>query len=173
MPRNISIGTTEHIIAVLQRILFNVTPLAWYYCGRRKWDWRSFTPTTKPTCLFSCFITLRSTAYIASDLRDTAVQMWVRSPTTFVSCIARVITVSFGCASCFPTRLVFSQHPACLDEAILHGNTFNITKVWITWLFIAYSDGRWLYYQFSLHHFIHFSFKGWENVVVELGGENG
>ena len=24
--------------------------------------------------------------------------------------------------------------------------------VWRTWLFIAYSDGRWLYYQFSLPH---------------------
>ena len=24
---------------------------------------------------------------------------------------------------------------------------------WRTWLFIAYSDDRWLYYQFSLHHF--------------------
>ena len=36
-----------------------------------------------------------------------------------------------------------------------------------TWLFIAYSDGRWLYYQFSAISLIHFLFR-WENVLFEL-----
>ena len=39
--------------------------------------------------------------------------------------------------------------------------------VWRTWRFIAYSDERWWYDQFSLH----FSLKGWENVLIELGSE--
>ena len=34
-------------------------------------------------------------------------------------------------------------------------------KVWRTWLFMAYSDERWSYYQFSLTHYIHFLFKTW------------
>ena len=40
--------------------------------------------------------------------------------------------------------------------------------VWRTWLFIAYSDERWLYHQFSLPH-SHISFKkGWESVTFDL-----
>ena len=35
--------------------------------------------------------------------------------------------------------------------------------------FHAYSDERWFYYQLSLLHLIHFSLKGWENVLFELG----
>ena len=43
-----------------------------------------------------------------------------------------------------------------ISPAILHHT------VWRTWLFIAYSDNRWLYYrQVSLTSLIHFS-KGWE-----------
>ena len=41
--------------------------------------------------------------------------------------------------------------------------------VWRTWLFIAYSDARWLYYQLSLPSVIQFSLQGWENAVFELG----
>ena len=43
--------------------------------------------------------------------------------------------------------------------------------VWRTWLFIAYSDARWLYYQLSLPSVIKFSLQGWENAVFELGSE--
>ena len=43
--------------------------------------------------------------------------------------------------------------------------------VWITWLFIAYSDERWLHYQFSLPHLYIFSLKGSENVLFELRSE--
>ena len=42
---------------------------------------------------------------------------------------------------------------------------------WRTWLFIAYSDERWLYYQFSLSHLYIFSLKGWENVLFECRSE--
>ena len=40
-----------------------------------------------------------------------------------------------------------------------------------TWPFIVYSDERWLCHQFALPPFIHFSFKGWENVLFLLGSE--
>ena len=41
-----------------------------------------------------------------------------------------------------------------------------------TWLFMAYSDEMWLYYQFSLaQHHLYVLLKGWENVLLELGGE--
>ena len=39
----------------------------------------------------------------------------------------------------------FQISPAALPEILHH-------TVWRTWLFITYSDGRWLYYQFSLLH---------------------
>ena len=40
-----------------------------------------------------------------------------------------------------------------------------------TWLLIAYSDERWLWYKFSLSHLRIFSLKGWENVLCELWSE--
>ena len=40
--------------------------------------------------------------------------------------------------------------------------------VWRTWLFIAYSDEKWLYYKFSLHHSYNRFLKGWENTLFEL-----
>ena len=43
--------------------------------------------------------------------------------------------------------------------------------VWRTWLFIAYSDEKWLYYKFSLHHSYNCFLKGWENTLFELRSE--
>ena len=43
--------------------------------------------------------------------------------------------------------------------------------VWRTWLFIAYSDERWLYYKFLLHHSYNRFLKGWENTLFELRRE--
>ena len=43
--------------------------------------------------------------------------------------------------------------------------------VWRTWLFIAYSDERWLYYQFLVPHLYIFFLRGWENALIELGTE--
>ena len=43
--------------------------------------------------------------------------------------------------------------------------------VWRTWLFIAYSDDRWLYYKFLLPHSYFSSLKGWENVLFKLRSE--
>ena len=40
-----------------------------------------------------------------------------------------------------------------------------------TWLFIAYSGERWLYYKFLLPHLYIFSLRGWENVLFELRSE--
>ena len=54
--------------------------------------------------------------------------------------------------------------PAASPEILHH-------TVWRIWLFIAYSDARWLYYQLSLPSVIHFSLQGWENAVFELGSE--
>ena len=39
-------------------------------------------------------------------------------------------------------------------------------RVWRTWLYIAYSDERWLYCQFSLPYLHNFFLKGWENVII-------
>ena len=43
--------------------------------------------------------------------------------------------------------------------------------VWRTWLFIAYSDEKWLYYKVSLHHSYNCFLKGWENTLFELRSE--
>ena len=43
--------------------------------------------------------------------------------------------------------------------------------VWRTWLFISYSDEKWLYYKFSLHHSYSRFLKGWENTLFELRSE--
>ena len=46
--------------------------------------------------------------------------------------------------------------------------------VWRTWLFIAYSDERWLlYYQFSVHHIYILCLKGWEYMYFLSSGVNG
>ena len=42
---------------------------------------------------------------------------------------------------------------------------------WRTWLLIAYSNERWLYLPILTTSHIHFSFKGWGNVLFELGSE--
>ena len=48
---------------------------------------------------------------------------------------------------------------------------YNIITVWRTWPLIAYSDERWLYYQFLTTSLVHFCLKGWENVLFGLGSE--
>ena len=57
--------------------------------------------------------------------------------------------------------------PAASPEILHH-------TVWRTWLFIAYSDERWWYYQFSVNHiikYIHSLFERLENVLFELRSE--
>ena len=39
------------------------------------------------------------------------------------------------------------------------------------WLFIAYSDEKWLHYKFSLHHSYNRFLKGWEHTLFELRSE--
>ena len=43
--------------------------------------------------------------------------------------------------------------------------------VWRTWLFIAYSDWKMIPVPVLTTSLIHFSWKGWENVLFELGIE--
>ena len=58
----------------------------------------------------------------------------------------------------------FQISPAASPEIWHH-------TVWRTWLFIAYSDEKWLYYKFSLHHSYNRFLKGWENTLFELRSE--
>ena len=58
----------------------------------------------------------------------------------------------------------FQISPAA-SPAILHDTA------WRTWLFIAYSDGKCFCYQILTTSLIHFSRKGWENVLLEIGSE--
>ena len=57
------------------------------------------------------------------------------------------------------------QNPPAASQEIWHHT------VWRTWLFIAYSDEKWLYYKFSLHHSYNRFLKGWENTLFELRSE--
>ena len=58
----------------------------------------------------------------------------------------------------------FQISPAASPE-ILH------PTVWRTWLFIPYSEGRRSYVPILLSSLIHFSLKGLENLLFELGSE--
>ena len=80
---------------------------------------------------------------------------WSDSPTfsgctTLTLSLLRVINVNFS--------------PAASQEIWHH-------TVWRTWLFIAYSDEKWLYYKFSLHHSYNRFLNGWENTLFELRSE--
>ena len=57
------------------------------------------------------------------------------------------------------------QNPRAGSQEIWHHT------VWRTWLFIAYSDEKWLYYKFSLRHSYNRFLKGWENTLFELRSE--
>ena len=57
------------------------------------------------------------------------------------------------------------QIPPAASAEILHHT------VWRTWLLIAYSDERQLYYKFLLSRWYIFPLKCWENVIFELRSE--
>ena len=63
-----------------------------------------------------------------------------------------------------PERDQCQNSPAASQEIWHH-------TVWRTWLFIAYSDEKWLHYKFSLHHSYNRFLKGWENTLFELRSE--
>ena len=48
-------------------------------------------------------------------------------------------------------------------------NNISHHTVWRTWLFITFSEERWLCCQFSLPHLYISYLKGWENVLLRLG----
>ena len=92
-----------------------------------------------------------------------AVDVWSRWLTGFWLAAIRVC----GRFNLFTSKSdQFQISPAASPEILHH-------TVWRTWLCIAYSDGsdeRWLY-SILRTSFIHLSFKGWENVLFELGSE--
>ena len=71
-----------------------------------------------------------------------------------------------------PTNIIQSWLTLSLPRVInfkfplQHHQKYYITHSMKNLAFIThiYSDGRWVYYEFSPPHLIHFSFKGWENV---------
>ena len=85
-------------------------------------------------------------------------EKWLYSTTTF-HYLAYISLYPFT-----PKSDQYQVSPGASSE-ILH------STVWITWLFIAYSDERWLYLLILTTSLVHFSLKGWENVLFELGSE--
>ena len=66
---------------------------------------------------------------------------------------------------CFTPESDQCQNSPAASQEIWHHT------VWRTWLFISYSDEKWLYYKFSLHHSCNRFLKGWENTLFELRSE--
>ena len=92
-------------------------------------------------------------------------EQWSKSVPYSVTKEYRSILLGGLCINPFtPKSDQLQISPAASSEILRH-------TVWRTWLFIAYSDERWLYYQFSLHHLYLFYLKGWESVRFELGSE--
>ena len=82
----------------------------------------------------------------------------------FSSNVERMYFVNFGVNPFTPESDQCQNSPAASQEIWHH-------TVWRTWLFIAYSDEKWLYYKFSLHHSHNRFLKGWENTLFELRSE--
>ena len=82
-----------------------------------------------------------------------------------------------GWGSNITTRLMGIQYKPFTPESDQCQNSPAASQeiwhhtVWRTWLFIAYSDERWLYYKFLLHHSYNCFLKGWENTLFELRSE--
>ena len=74
-------------------------------------------------------------------------------------------TEIFGRFNPFTPKNDRSKNSPAASPAIFH-NT-----VWRIWLFMACSDERWLYYQFSLPHVCICLWEDWENALFELGSE--
>ena len=68
-------------------------------------------------------------------------------------------------ATCPPPKSDQVQISPVASPVILHHT------VWRTWLFIAYSDWKMILVPVLTTSLIHFSWKGWENVLFELGSE--
>ena len=97
-------------------------------------------PTDVPVNLFSCFRLSFCPSWIPS-VRLFSVSFFFRYFVIHSSSEAKWLSVS----TFSPKSDQFKISPAASPEILHH-------TVWRTWLFIAYSDERWLYYQFSLPH---------------------
>ena len=67
-----------------------------------------------------------------------------------------------------PTDPVTPESDWCQNSRAASPQILHHT-VWRTWLFTAYSDERWLYYQFSLHHSHFFSLEVGRMYFLSLG----
>ena len=76
-----------------------------------------------------------------------------------------MISVAQGIINPFTPKSDQCQNSPAASQEIWHHT------VWRTWLFIAYSDEKWLYYKFSLQHSHNRFLKGWENTHFELRSE--
>ena len=64
----------------------------------------------------------------------------------------------------------YRHHPRRYTKWVSIGSSYNYGMDSMkNLIFIAFSDERWLYYQFPLTFFVHFFLKGSENVLFELG----
>ena len=82
---------------------------------------------------------------------------------------------SAGCPwpwCCFRLNPFTPESDQCQNSPAASQEIWHHT-VWRTWLFMAYSDEKWLYYKFSLHHSYNRFLKGWENTLFELRCERG
>ena len=76
-----------------------------------------------------------------------------------------VLCCIHACISPFTPESDQCQNSPAASPEILHHTVRR------TWLFIAYSDEKWLYYKFLLHHSYNLFLKGWENTLFELRSE--
>ena len=80
------------------------------------------------------------------------------------------MNVGYGMPHCRQVNPFTPESDQCQNSPAASQEIWHHT-VWRTWLFITYSDEKWLYYKFSLHHSYNRFLKGWENTLFELRSE--
>ena len=103
-----------------------------FWSQRHTWWWKQVDTVIRPTFLWSLHACYQLNPTTAREIGSGAI--W------------------FGYLSLsLPKSDQFNILPGTSPEILCH-------RVWWTWLFIAFSNERWFYYQFS---------QGWENVLFE------
>ena len=78
--------------------------------------------------------------------------------------------------SLYPVRVQFNPFTPKNDQFQISSAASPVIlrrTVWRTWLFISYSDERWLHNHILTASLIHFSTECWENAFFELGTATG
>ena len=91
-------------------------------------------------------------------------------PTMLLDIIPLPVSLKCVCGVITTYNPFTPQSDQCQNSPAASQEIWHHT-VWRTWLFIAYSDEKWLYYKFSLHHSYNRFLKGWENTLFELRSE--